>query len=134
MPIRREEYDPNWEQISNRIRFERAQGKCEGCGVAHGAVGARDANGHWHDKAEIETLAPAALSELYPDLKSREVITIYLTTCHFDRDPQNNSEWNLFAYCQRCHLDHDRDDNWRRRRANQRRRQFMAGQKRFSFG
>ncbi len=45
MPIRRELYDPNWEAISNRIRFDRAGGRCEACGVEHGAVGARDANG-----------------------------------------------------------------------------------------
>lgn len=47
MPIKRELYSPQWEQISNRIRFDRAGGRCEACGVAHGAVGARDANGQW---------------------------------------------------------------------------------------
>lgn len=129
MPIRRELYDPQWEKISDRIRFDRAGGRCEACGVAHGAVGARDANGRWHDKADIDTMAPAALSELYPDLKSREVITIYLTVAHLDRDTSNNGEFNLAAWCQACHLAYDRHDNWQRRRRNATRAQSKAGQR-----
>ena len=129
MPIKRENYAADWEAISDRIRFERAQGKCEACGVAHGAVGARDANGQWHDKADIDAMAPAALGELYPDLKSRKMIVICLTVGHHDRDTKNNSEWNLFAWCQACHLGHDRHDNWQRRRRNQQQRQAKAGQK-----
>ena len=128
MPINRALYDPNWEAISNRIRFDRAGGRCESCGVAHGAVGARDANGQWRNQAEIEALAPAALGELYPDLESRQLITIYLQTSHHDRDPSNNGEFNLAAYCQACHLAHDRYDNWQRRRRNQQQRQARAGQ------
>ena len=39
MPIRpdlRKLYPENWSEITNRIRFERAGGSCERCGVQHG--------------------------------------------------------------------------------------------------
>lgn len=57
MPIKRELYDPQWQAISNRIRFERAGGRCESCGVEHGAVGARDANGQWRNQQQRQARA-----------------------------------------------------------------------------
>ena len=129
LPINRALYDPDWEAISDRIRFDRAGGRCESCGVEHGAVGARDANGQWRNQAELEAMTPTALGALYPDLESRQLITIYLQTAHHDRDPSNNGEFNLMALCQACHLAHDRHDNWQRRRRNIVRRQREAGQK-----
>lgn len=86
------------------------------------------ANGQWRNQAEIEALAPAALGELYPDLRSRKLITAYLSVSHHDRDTRSNGEMNLYAYCQACHLAHDRYDNWQRRRRNQIQRQVRAGQ------
>ena len=132
-PINRSAYPANWESISRRIRFERAQGRCERCGVAHGAVGARDANGLWRDKAEIDALLPAALGELYPTLASRKMIKIVLTCAHLNRDESSDAEMSIAAYCQRCHLAYDRHDNWQRRRRNQLQRWVEAGQKAFSF-
>ena len=35
MPIDYKEYHPDWKAISLRIRTERAQNKCEWCGVAN---------------------------------------------------------------------------------------------------
>jgi len=132
MPINRALYDPAWEQISDRIRFDRAEGKCESCGVEHGSVGARDANGQWRNQAGLrQAQAQLPVTELVegPDLESRQLITIYLQTSHHDRDPSNNGEFNLMALCQACHLAHDRYDNWQRRRRNIARRQLEAGQK-----
>lgn len=128
-PIKRSLYPPDWPAISRRIRFVRAGGRCERCGVAHGAVGARDAAGQWRDAAEIDALSPAALADLYPTLASRRLITVYLTTGHFDRDPSNNGDVNLWSWCPRCHLDYDRHDNWQRRRRNQIARWVAAGQR-----
>lgn len=45
MPMKRELYPKNWKQISHDIRFNRAGGKCEVCGVEHGAIGARGSDG-----------------------------------------------------------------------------------------
>ena len=80
MPIRAEmkdRYPDDWDEISYRIRFERAGGRCEECGAAHG----------WP----------------HPETGSRVV----LTTAHLDHHPENNSEGNLKALCQKCHNTYD---------------------------
>jgi hypothetical protein len=38
-----------------------------------------------------------------------------LACTHLDHGPIDNDGHNLLALCQRCHLEHDREDNWRRR-------------------
>lgn len=84
MPIKPENrklYAPDWKEISRRIRFERAQGRCEQCGALHNQL-------HLWGKARV-----------------------ILTTAHLDQDPTNNAEDNLRALCQRCHLNYDRPDN-----------------------
>lgn len=32
---------------------------------------------------------------------------IILTIAHLDQDKTNNRFWNLMAWCQKCHLEHD---------------------------
>lgn len=94
MPIRpenRKRYPPDWDDISARIRFDRAGGRCEckgECGTGHvGRCSRRhgDRLGHGID--------------------SRRVI---LTTAHRDHTPEHCDDANLFAACQRCHLGYDR--------------------------
>ena len=80
MPIRPELkslYPSNWREISFRIRFERAQGRCEWCGAEHGKP--------------------------HPDTGSK----VILTTAHLDHRPNNNADDNLAALCQRCHNTYD---------------------------
>ena len=82
MPIRpelRKLYPPDWKEISRRIRFERAQGRCEWCGA--------------------ENYAP------HPVTGSRVVLTV----AHLDHDPANNVDDNLAALCQKCHNSYDAD-------------------------
>lgn len=93
VPIRPEErsrYPSNWREISHRIRFERAGGRCEcegECGHDHGGrCGAEHGQPH-------------------PVTSSRVV----LTTGHRNHTPEDNRDANLAAWCQRCHLAHDRD-------------------------
>lgn len=132
MAINRELYPKDWDQISERIRFERAGNHCEWCSVANYAVGARDRLGTWHNKADILQMRD---EERHLLLGRRwRNIKIVLTVAHLDHDPANNAEENLAALCQRCHLAHehrecdDRDDNWRRIVQNQEQRQIAAGQ------
>ena len=40
---------------------------------------------------------------------------VVLATTHLDHNPSNNKTRNLKAYCQRCHMLHDRDEHRRRR-------------------
>ncbi len=38
-----------------------------------------------------------------------------LAAAHRDHDTANNEDANLAAFCQRCHMLHDRDEHQRRR-------------------
>ena len=70
-------YPPDWAQISQRIRFQRARGRCEWCGAAQGRP--------------------------HPVTGSK----VFLTTAHLDHDPANNADDNLAALCQKCHNTYD---------------------------
>jgi hypothetical protein len=95
MPIKdKTKYPANWKQISEYIRFTRAQNKCEFCGVQNYTIGWRSADG---------TLSAADS----PTRNGEKLIKVILTTAHLDHDTTNNDHNNLRALCQRCHLRHD---------------------------
>lgn len=85
MPIRaenRSRYPKDWRAISRRIR-ERAGDRCEG---SPAFPDCRAANGEPH-----------------PATGSRVVLTV----AHLDHHPENVSDENLRAWCQRCHNVYD---------------------------
>lgn len=92
MPIKPENaarYPADWKDISQRIRFERAGGRCEcegECGVEHD--GRCEAE---HGKSNPMTGA-----------------TVVLTTAHLNHVPEECEDENLKAMCQRCHLRYDK--------------------------
>lgn len=102
MPIRpenRKRYPPEWPEISHRIRFERAGGRCECTGeCGRGTHVGRCPNVHGQ---------PAY------GTGSRVV----LTTAHLNHTPEECSDDNLAAMCQGCHLHYDRDHHARTRAA-----------------
>ena len=81
MPIRPEmknRYPKDWKLRSRFVRFIRAKGKCEWCGVEHGKP--------------------------HPVTGSMVV----LTAAHvFDDRPEASNLLNLAALCQKCHNSHD---------------------------
>lgn len=77
MPFHKERYPDNWKEISRRIRFERAGNRCEKCGA--------------------ENYQP------HPVTGSKVILTV----AHLDHDTANNTDGNLMALCQRCHLQYD---------------------------
>lgn len=87
MPIRPENrgrYPKDWKAISARIRFDRAEGRCEctgHCGREHGGR------------------CDAKHGEPHPETGS----TVVLTTMHLDHEPEHCDDDNLLAGCQRCH-------------------------------
>ncbi|MET7888940.1 hypothetical protein [Streptomyces avermitilis] len=89
MPIRSENlhrYPRDWNEISARIRFERAGGRCEctgHCGLTH--PGGR---------------CPARHEQIHPDTGS----VVGLTTAHLNHTPEDVRDENLLAACQLCHL------------------------------
>lgn len=95
MPIKpenRARYPKDWKAISKRIRFERAEGRCEctgECGGPH--LGFEDGR------------CTAEHGKRHPYTKSMVV----LTTAHMDHVPEHCEDDNLKAFCQRCHLRYD---------------------------
>lgn len=91
MPIKKENkglYPKNWPEISRRIRFERAGGRCE---FVTGGLRCQAEHGKPHP------------------LTGAKVV---LTTAHLDHDPSNCVDGNLAAWCQ---LHHNRYDQVHRR-------------------
>lgn len=82
MPIKPENkvrYPKNWKEISEDIRFNRAENKCEVCGA--------------------ENYLP------HPVTGSKVILTV----AHLDHHPVNCDYSNLKAMCQRCHNRYDRN-------------------------
>lgn len=97
MPIRpenRHRYPKDWDQISRRIRFERAEGRCE----CRGECG-----------RSREHLFYGRCINLHGRPAFATASRVVLTTAHLDHTPENCAEDNLRAFCQGCHLHHDRD-------------------------
>lgn len=119
----RKKYPKNWRMISKRVRFERAQGRCEWCNKPHGQtvrVGAKGcwalSDGIWHDQfgRRIPGPMPWPSSDWWkhviahggePPQIRESVVT--LQTAHLDHDPQNCADENLAALCQFCHAEYD---------------------------
>ena len=109
MPMRRELYPPDWESISRRVRDE-AGNRCEWCGVANGARGARDQRkGEWFDEDDSDGMNSSEGEWLFGGYP--KIIRIVLTVAHIDHDQTNGTRQNLAALCQRCHLNHDREQH-----------------------
>lgn len=91
MPIKPENkhlYPANWPEISKYIRFQRAENKCEVCGIPN----------HVHVNRHTREMC-------LPD--ENDAIQIVLTVGHLDHAPTNNDFSNLKAMCQRCHNRYD---------------------------
>ncbi|WP_262062638.1 hypothetical protein [Streptomyces sp. STR69] len=93
MPIRpemRSRYPRDWPQISRRIRFERADSRCE----CDGRCGRRHRG-----------RCTAVHGEPHPTTGSLVVLTV----AHLDDIPEHCDDDNLAAMCQACHLAYDAD-------------------------
>jgi hypothetical protein len=113
MPIRPENrgrYPEDWAELSRRIRFGRAGGRCECEGeCGRGTHGGRCPNRH--GRAAYGTGS-----------------TVVLTVAHLDHTPEHCEEGDLRAMCQGCHLHYDREHHARSRAASQHAARAAAGQ------
>jgi hypothetical protein len=129
MPVDYKRYHPKWSLISRLIRFHRAKGRCECCGVANYSVGQWREN-KWlpiHGTPEADRLGAglgrykeaAAYRDEHNlrlnDIPTAKLSVVVLTVAHLDHDITHNRFDNLQARCQLCHLSHDRRDNAERR-------------------
>lgn len=109
MPIDYSEYPPNWHEISEYIRYVRAENKCETCGAPNGELIYRPHGDHrWK-------LAPEGHEADAMALDGITFVKVVLTVAHIRHDKSDcRFYWfkyipgdptnNLVAECQRCHL------------------------------
>ncbi|MBX3502779.1 MAG: hypothetical protein KF889_25320 [Alphaproteobacteria bacterium] len=134
MPIRpenRSRYPKDWPAISQRIR-QRADGKCEECGVPNYELGGR-LDGDWFKALPT---GDNGLRLTWPQpgeagwcrrgerTERLRIVRIILTVAHLDHTPENCADDNLKALCQRCHNRYD--SAMRRSGIRQRARAKMA--------
>ncbi|MAU94321.1 MULTISPECIES: hypothetical protein [Aurantimonadaceae] len=128
MPIRREDrhfYPIDWRELSAAIRFNRAKGRCERCGRPHGQLVYHLSDGRWFDNTAgrwrdnrgrlVRTKTPPD-PRVSGDEGGIAQTFVRLACAHLDQNTANNADNNLAAFCQRCHLDHDRPWNIEKRR------------------
>lgn len=123
MPIRREHrwfYPVDWTELSALIRFDRAKSRCEECGRPHGQLVPHLGDGRWWD-AEVSMWRNGrgrALKTLPPPDRWNATLRttrVVLACAHLNHNPSDNRSRNLKAFCQRCHMIHDRPEHQRRR-------------------
>ncbi len=119
MPINYKLYPKNWKsEIVPKIKA-RANNCCEFCGLKNYSVGFREdsffvlaCGNSEQDKAGRGELSYKDAKEVaqinnQDSDKEGNYIVIVLTVAHLDHDITNNSDDNLKALCQRCHLNYD---------------------------
>ena len=119
------EYHPDWAWISRQIK-DQAGNCCERCGVANGAYGARDLSGTWHDEYQINNMNYDVGINLFGDEWDGKMVRIVLTVHHECRDKSCIDPTHLFALCQRCHLNADRDLHMAKAAATRQRKRNQA--------
>lgn len=124
MPIRPQHrwlYPIDWQQITDAVRFQRAKGRCEQCARPHGQLICHLGDGRWWDRERSLWIDPSGrpIKRNAPPapLPTHNLTTkVFLATAHLDHNPSHSHPRNLKAFCQRCHIIHDREEHLRRRR------------------
>lgn len=129
MPIKpenRHRYPPDWPDIRAAV-LERAGHRCERCKapdrqrIARG--GGDDEGTYMLDTAEVfDAETGERLGQIHmASYQVKRMTLVVLTVAHLDHQPENCQMANLRAWCQRCHLAHDREHHkrsaWLTRRA-----------------
>ena len=106
MPMQRELYPPNWEEIAWNTK-KAANWRCEQCGRPCRQQGEdlftfiERIKGEPH--ADLDWVNQTAISTIC-DKPQRFTLTV----AHLDQNPGNNAPENLKALCAPCHLNYDR--------------------------
>jgi hypothetical protein len=144
--MKRELYPSNWEEIRRRIRTERAENKCEWCGVTNHAYGYRDEAGNFVEVSQQEKRMDLVTESgqllldcvaVHPQYK--KLFRVVLTVAHLGADKPDGSpgdkqdkqdcrEENLAALCQRCHLRFDVDEHQENARQTRLLKRIARGQ------
>lgn len=116
MPVDYKKYPSNWfSEIRPKI-LSRSEHRCEKCKVKDRTWVSRgiynDDKVYQYSTGEIhkEDNGNYVTTDFKEGIWSKS-IKIVLTIAHLDQNVENNNESNLKALCQKCHLNHDRNDN-----------------------
>jgi hypothetical protein len=115
-------YPSNWPEISQFVRFDREKGICQSCGRNHGMMIRQLPDGRWYDDRTNIWRDKGGMATFPPDMfefSYGKTFKVYLAAAHIDHDPRINGDHNydrLAAWCQRCHLNHDRPFHIKARR------------------
>lgn len=134
MPIDYSRYPPNWKtEIVPRI-LERAEHKCELCGLENGqkvwsvAVWLKDGSRYkvkriWlSDDGDMIRLKAVSVNG------ETKKVKVVLTIAHLDHDETNHdvADDRLRAWCQHCHLNYDATEKMRRIMAKAEQRDLLS--------
>lgn len=151
MPINYKDYPKNWKTEIRPAVMARAgevrdeagaivlHAKCEKCGVLNHDTGYRTEAGefiswddienqlNWHGHDYFDEELKHCIKQ---DGTAKKPLKIVLTVAHLDNDKSNDevSIDRLRAWCQRCHLNYDRDhhrENYRNNRNKKKRLQSL---------
>lgn len=137
MPINYKKYPPNWKELRAAV-LERANNKCEKCGLQNHSVGYRNDQGNFIPECgnilldcygnglSYPSLEPLSYKEAkeHADFATEndelgyKYIVVVLTIAHLDHDEENHNVKieRLIALCQKCHLNYDIPEKKKRRR------------------
>jgi 5-methylcytosine-specific restriction endonuclease McrA len=135
MPIKPENksrYPANWPEIRERI-LRRALHCCERCNAPNGTIIVRgiekDAGTYMNDEGKVfdaengQYLGQWRMSDYCCNAKG---VKIVLTIAHLNHIPEDCSDSNLKALCQRCHLAYDAAHHAETARATRRARKAIG--------
>lgn len=148
MPINYNEYPANWKTEIRPAVMARAgevrdtegkiiqEARCEECGVLNHEEGWRGSDGEWYTFKKVDddlnlhgidyfdTVLKHCLKK---DMTAKKMSKICLTVAHLDHDKANHEVTveRLRAWCQRCHLNYDRDHHNDNRRNNLKKKKLI---------
>ena len=115
MPMNRDLYPANWEEIAKSVK-DKAEWICEECGRP-----CRKPGVNWPDFLEYIKITP-----WHSEAGKRQRFT--LTVSHCNHIPADCRSENLRALCSVCHIRYDAGHHAQARRANKRKAQEENGQ------
>ncbi|MER9458171.1 hypothetical protein NKI64_31470 [Mesorhizobium sp. M0478] len=124
MPIRTHRrflYPIDWPQVSAWVRFVRAKGRCERCARPHGRTVTHLGDGRWWDEDAGSWRdgdgKPVRSLPALPECVGLELHTtkVAIAAAHLNHDAGDCRPKNLRAFCQRCHMLHDKPEHLRQR-------------------
>jgi phage FluMu protein Com len=109
-------YNENWPYVSAKIKYERANNKCERCGAMNLTTVKRERNTLWRHITEEEhkAITNYRLSSGNTWIKSCKILLfqyVVLTVAHLNHDRKDDREDNLLCLCLSCHVKNDRSNN-----------------------